>query len=197
MRVIFLGGVNGAGKTSLVGALGPRDGLRVLHGTTLLMDHLGIPRNYEALWALPTDRVEAAFTEVFRDLQAAEDSRCAIVTGHYVRVLGGRIEPSFGSWYGFSTELVLVTSRASDLLRRVLVDEARGTRTGRNLFGSAPFTTDEQAAFLARAQQCSADVMQRAGVEFNRRCYTISNNNGQLHVALGKLMDIIMGEALQ
>lgn len=109
----------------------------------------------------------------------------------------GQIEPSYGAWYGFSTRLVMITSPVEDLLDRILVDEDTGRRSGRSLFGSTRLTVAQQIAFLERAQQLSAEVMQRVSREYGRPHYIVDNHNGRLHVALDRLRRIITGSALQ
>jgi ABC-type molybdenum transport system ATPase subunit/photorepair protein PhrA len=45
----YVVGVNGSGKTSLLKAISKRTKIDAIHGTTELMNYLGIPDDYDAL----------------------------------------------------------------------------------------------------------------------------------------------------
>ena len=194
MGLVFIGGVNGSGKTALAEELGRSLPVRSLHGTTELMARLGIPAGDYASLRAASERVkERVFEALLRELKESSQREIVLVTGHYVKVLGGRIEPSYGPWYGHCVSLALVLGRPGTILRRVVADEAEGRRVQRDLFGD--LRPEERADFLRKAQRMSVEVMRRASGEFGVSGVFVRNAEGGL-AAAAKRLALVLGEGL-
>lgn len=192
MKIIFLGGINGSGKTTVAEALTKSKQVLALHGTTELMRLLGIPAgDYEILRKTNEETKKEALYQLFRDLSSTADDKIVVVTAHYVKVLNGNITPSFGPWYKYCNALVLLRSSPTAILRRIEEDEAAGQRMQRNLFSFRFPNRKDKEEFLANAQALSIEVMMRASKLFQVPSYQIENSDGKLKEAVKKLTDIV------
>ena len=192
MSIIFLGGINGVGKTSVAQELCKRINIRALHGTTELMKSLGIaPGDYATLQNLPEVVKEQAFEDVFHSLVGRRKKDITLVTGHYAKILQGEIIPSYGGWYGCCDILVVLVSSPHEILYRITDDESSGKRIARNVFGESIVAPPERMAFLENAQHMSIKVMKRASKEFRIPSFRIKNTNHQLFNAVGRLAQMI------
>ncbi len=193
MAILYLGGVSGAGKSSVAEELPKRIPVTVVNGATELMAFLGLSRgDYEGLRKLPDFVKEAGLTDLFRHLALTTDSSTLVVTGHYVKVLNGQVSPSYGPWYGYCDKLVLISSPSRVIFERVLRDERSGVRSGRNLFGGM-VSRKEKVGLIERAQVGSGEILNRAAEEFARPRFRIENKEGSLDAAVERVLDIIRG----
>ena len=192
MSIIFLGGINGVGKSSVAQELCRRINIQALHGTTELMNSLGIVLgDYATLQNLPEVIKEQAFENVFRSLVGGRKKDITLVTGHYAKILQGEILPSYGGWYGYCDLLVALVSSPHEILHRITDDESSGKRATRNVFGERIVTPLERMAFLENAQYVSEKVMRQASKEFRVPSFCIRNTDRQLFNVVGRLVQII------
>lgn len=191
MGLIYIGGVNGVGKTSIAQAFARQESIRMLNGSTELMKYLGIPGNYDQLRRLPESVKEQALTTLFEDLALTNSEAPTVITGHYVKVLCGTVNPTYGPWYKHCSLLVLVISPPHSILRRIARDEITGARVGRRLFGSREITLGVQIRMLERAQRMSLAVMHRATREFGVPSLSLENKDDHLSDAVKRLTNFV------
>lgn len=195
MGLFFIGGINGVGKTSITNSLAGRcSKIKVLSGTEELMERLGIEKGgYEQLRRIPEEEKSEAFAELFLDLKKSyQRNDIVLVTGHYVKILNGRITPSFGPWYGVCTAAILVASEPNMILKRILRDELEGSRADRGLF-KTDSSMEEKVRCLNNAQILSSKILTCAKREYKIPGFRIENPEGQLHHAVKKLISVVEG----
>ncbi len=193
MAILYLGGVSGAGKSSIAEELPKRIPVTVMNGATELMAFLGLSRgDYGGLQKLPNFVKERGLTDLFRRLALTTSSSMLVVTGHYVKMLNGQVSPSYGPWYGYCDKLVLVSSPSRVIFERILRDECSGVRSGRNLFGKVA-SEKEKVGLIEKSQADSGDILNRAVEEFARPGFRIENEEGSLDAAVEQVLDIIRG----
>ena len=193
MAVIFVGGINGVGKTTLAHEACRKISCRVIDGSFALMKELGISGNYEALRNLGEDRKGRALERVISGL--AQDDGVMLFTGHFVKVLSGEISPSRGSWYRHCSAFVLIEGSPRAMAERIRRDEDSKRRAGRMLFSSKTMTLSEQELFLAEAQRQARVVAQELSREFSVPCHFIFNAEGCMDSAVETLCRIAGGYA--
>lgn len=152
-RSYFVGGVNGVGKSKFLETLSEgRDTMRVVHGTAVLLEALGLPtEDYEALRSAPRAEKNRAYSGiVLRSAIADIDDGTVLFDSHYLNMIRGEI---FQTVYGadesrmFALDaLVLVTtSDPITVTRRVDGD----THRDRQLY--PPLATEvEKQGFMRR-----------------------------------------------
>jgi len=193
MKIIFLGGINGSGKTTVIQKLREIKSIEVFHGTVELMKLLGIASgDYNALRRMSDDIVNEVWYNFFHNLSSlGQANEVAIVTAHYVKIFNGEIQPSYGPWYKYCRCLIFLWSPASSILRRILRDEELGKRKNRALFGECFLTFKEQEKFLERAQILSVAVMRQVSSLFQVPCCQIKNLDSKIERTIEELCYII------
>ncbi|MEK7078120.1 MAG: AAA family ATPase [Patescibacteria group bacterium] len=193
MNLVFLGGVSGVGKTSVAREFAKESLVHVLDGSAELMKWLGITDgDYDRLRSLPEKVKEKALTDLFRTLAGEDNHETTIVTGHYVKVLNGKITSSYGPWYQHCITLVLVVGNPKLIVRRILCDEVSKKRTNRSLFGNKQASLQEQIDFIKDAQLRSTEVMAKAAKTFGVLSHRIENIEGGLQNSSRQLSQIII-----
>lgn len=195
MSLIYLGGINGVGKTTIAQEVSKEFlTLRILHGATELMKLLGIcAGDYDLLRKMSEKVKSQAVEEIFRNVAIESQNSDIIVVAHYVKILNGMITPSYGLWYGHCQKLVLVVGPPEDILDRISFDEKSGQKVQRNLFGVRSSTRREQVGFLEKAQHTSSRVMRKAAKDFHIPSFYLGNLNGKKTLAVSELVRIIQG----
>lgn len=190
MAVIFLGGVSGVGKSSVAQNFTEKLPVLALNGSSELMRYLGLPPgDYDQLRKLPNEIKEKSLADLFIDL--ANKIETVVITGHYVKVLGGHITPSYGRWYQYCRTLVHISSSPQSIFRRIVYDEMNYRRTGRNLFGVEHVSIQERVQFIETAQLSSIKIMERAAQEFTIPSFCVENRDGKLFDTVEKIVRII------
>ncbi len=191
MNLVFLGGVNGVGKTSIAREFVKEPSVHVLDGSAKLMEWLGVTNgDYDKLRGLPEKMKEKALTDLFYTLAKESDRETTIVTGHYVKVLDGKITTSYGPWYQYCSTLALVVGNSELIVHRILCDDVSKKRTNRSLFGNKQTSLREQIDFIENAQIMSTKVMTKAARTFGVPSYHIKNIEGELQNASKQLWQI-------
>ena len=195
MSLIYLGGINGVGKTTIAQETAKRfPTLRILHGATELMKSLGVSvGDYDSLRKISEEVKGQAAEEIFRNLATESQNADRMVVAHYVKILNGIITPNYGLWYGYCQRLVLVVSPPEEILDRINSDANSGRRVQRNLFGARHPTRQKRVKFLERAQRVSNQVMRKAAEEFHIPSFRVENLNGEKTVAVNQLACVIQG----
>lgn len=187
MSIIFIGGVNGVGKTSILQKIPNGSSIIKLHGTAELMKWLKISiGDYHKLQNLQREITEKALEEIFYTLAINHKSETIVITAHYVKIFDGKIEPSYGHWYKYCDALVLIIGNSKEIVGRIINDEDNQQRA-RNIFG----TIQKKEELIKKAQYLSAKTMLRAARTFDVPFYYIKNTNGKLGKAVEQLALII------
>ena len=193
MGLIFLGGINGVGKTSIAQAIFKRcPSLRVIQGSGELMKQLNISvGDYRTLQKISERVKRQALEIIFCNLKSQSQAHEIIITGHYVKVLNGIIASDFGPWFQNCDKLVLVVSPPKQIINRVLIDEVNRKRMQRNLFGSKLSNIDDQIKLLEYAQRMSEKVMADIAQKFHLSSFRINNPDGKIELAINQLINLI------
>jgi len=192
MSLIYLGGINGSGKTTVAQVVSRRlPNLHIVHGSRELMRQLNLSENdYKTLRSIPEKIKEEAFIELLQNLKSKNSNRTIIVTAHYVKILEGRITPSLGDWYGYFDKLILVTGSSREIFNRIIVDQISNRRTGRDLFGGLE-EEEDKIEFLQKAQNTSRQVVEQVFKEFKIPYFLLLNPDGKMDLAVDQLINIL------
>lgn len=193
MALIFVGGVNGVGKTSISGILSKKALVKTVHGTSELMKRLGVPiGDYAQFRMFPEEMKERAFEETLRSLALRYTEDTLLVTGHYVKILEGKVTRSIGHWYKSCSALLSLTADPESIFRRVFSDEKNGRRSERKLFGQG-MSSAEKVSLIERAQEESIGVMKLASRQFRVPCFCIENQDDRQNQAVADIVKILRG----
>ena len=183
---IFLGGVNGSGKSEFLTRLqSARGNWGVVQGSDALMKWLHIPPgDYESLRKVPREQTIKEYGalvchEIKRNL-AREHPLTLVFDSHYLNLVEGRIYSSVGgNWLSAFAALVLLWAEPQTILERLTKTPNRDRR----LF---PKGLSRQ-----RTLECLEDYTARTRLEFYRLANDFSlphiiirNENGQLDFAV-------------
>lgn len=195
MSLIYLGGINGVGKTTIAQEVSKRfPAMRILHGSVALMELLGVSEgDYDSLRKISKKAKHQAVEKIFRSLATESPDRDILVVVHYVTILNGIITPSHKSWYSRYQKLVLIVSPPEKILNRISSDKNSDRRAGRSLFGVRPSTRQEQVMLLERAQRTSEQVMMKAAEDFHLPYFHLENPNGKKTAVINQLARVIRG----
>lgn len=143
---IFVGGVNGSGKTTIL------DLVRVLRpdwvvtkSSQAFMDWLGFPNDYVRLQQLDRDERDTKLAEFMRTIiTRGRQTTLQLLDSHYLNLKRGRTEQVTGPWLKDFDALVLISTPASSI-----IDRLRGTDRfqDRALFPE-DFQADQQSTLL-------------------------------------------------
>lgn len=194
MKIIFIGGINGSGKTTVAKKFLRKKNFLVLHGTTELMKILKIPiNNYELLQKTNIRKTKKAMIQLFLNLSTFSSyikKKNIIITGHYVKIFNGKITPFFGRWYKYCNLLIMLYSSPSIILDRIEKDEINKERN-RKIFASHFSDRKKKELFLKKAQNISFKIMAKASEEFKIPYYLLKNNDGKIQKTVKCIKNII------
>lgn len=193
MSLIYIGGINGVGKTTIVNELAKiTPHTRVFHGSAELMKALGLSiGDYDSLRKIPDNIKACAIEKIFRDLSESSHYTNTIIVAHYIKILNGEISPNYGPWYLYCQKLVLITSSPEEILDRINSDESSEVRVERNLFGLAYSYQDQKLAFLKKAQDVSRQMMMDVSKDFSLPSFIVENTDGSRRDVVSRLIQII------
>ncbi len=152
--MFLFGGVNAAGKTTLLKHLASSGEFEYIHLTSALLRHMGLS-TYDELRRFPQDYNRRKLSEVIRMLASATEPRPRLLDGHYLNLRHGRVSRICDGWVQELSGLVLVQTPTPVILERLHAD-ARD----RALFGR----TTPPREYETRLEQYSNQVQE----EFER-----------------------------
>ncbi len=160
---IFVGGVNGSGKTTILESIGAlRPDWLVTKSSQAFMEWLGFPGDYARLQQLNPDERDAKLTEFMHIItERGEKTPCQLLDSHYLNLKHGKIECVTGSWLKNFDALVLISIPASTIIDRLQDDERlhhralfmEGTPTSRQLSLLQEYIEATEEKFLSLAQE--------------------------------------------
>lgn len=171
-NIIFLGGINGSGKSTVAGEVSKRTGLPFFEGSKELMRELELQEeDYIELRKMSEKKKKEAFERVFRRISEMSADKKAIITGHFVKVLNGEITKFSGPWFNFCSDLFHITSEPRVILDRIKKDEMSGTKH-RAVEGDA----ENPEKFITEAQIESLKCLQEAVQQYCSVAHVVDNN---------------------
>jgi adenylate kinase len=171
-RNIFLGGINGTGKTTLISELGKNDKFRVLYGSDLLMEKLGISKgDYDSLRMLSRERIQKALNKMLKDLLSPpSDKQYLVFTGHYIDFHEGRLERNVGEWISQFDTLVHLVAEPKIIAKRIGTDNKDRKNLPKGLNDS------EKLQYLKNCQDMSLKEMKNISEKYDISTVILKNN---------------------
>jgi len=142
-------GVNGVGKSTLLSEVSKRTGIPVLHGATVLAEHMGMALDYDKLRAMDQAFTLKEWESAAAELARVYKDRPYFLDGHIMNLIGGKIYPRVGPWIGLQDAMVLIKASPMTILKRLNADKTRGDR---DLF-PAGFNEHHELAVIEDHQQ--------------------------------------------
>lgn len=192
MNLFFIGGVNGVGKTSVIKRVADKSQkVLIIDGAKELMKKLGIENNYDKLRKIPDELINKSLIDLFISLSRKSDKRKALFAGHYIKILNGKISPSFGQWYKYCKALFFLNGDPKDIVRRISCDELNRKRINRSIFSTDQISFNERVSFIKKAQNISRDMAMITAKIFDKSFYVLENKEGFLGNTSDDLLEII------
>lgn len=101
-NIIFMGGINGVGKSVIAKKLSEKLKIQFYEGSKCLMSELGVAEgDYASLRKASEAQKKKALYDVFQKINLKNCDKKAIITGHFVKIIDGRITKYEGRWFNF------------------------------------------------------------------------------------------------
>ena len=117
---IYVGGVNGVGKTTVLEALFKETGFPVKHATQEFLKFLGIPGDYNELRKLDDEYRKLQLNQFMSEIAASRKS--FILDSHYLIMVDGVIKSVIDEWIKQYDLLIYLTAPAEVILERLNSD---------------------------------------------------------------------------
>lgn len=173
-KIIFIGGINGTGKSTVGKELSKSTGIPFYEGSTELMKELGLDQgDYNLLRKVTEREKKMAIENIFRRINNLPDIEKAIITGHFVKIVNGKVTKYNGPWLDFCSHLIHVSSNPSLISNRIINDSQQGVKVRKinKDNGDVDFLNTAQTKSLASFQD-SVRKYCSTGLDIN--------NNGDL-----------------
>lgn len=192
---IYVGGVNAVGKSTLLKKVSERLGYEYVHVTTGLMQHLGIPGDYEKLRALTQKERDDGLRQYLTELLQDEQKKDVILDTHYLCLVRGKIERVTDEWLRLADVLVLVSAPLDDVWNRIAADLKIRDRA---LF-PAGVSEEEMKEMLALYQTQTHDEFKRLATLYAKPHSEIVNKQNKLEEAVGDFVGFVLswGNSIQ
>lgn len=133
MKKIFVGGINGCGKSTILDNLYKiKKDVEVVHGSKHFMKWLGIKNgDYKKLESLSTSFKNREINKMIRSLFKNPPSKAKwiFLDAHYLRIHNGKITKAVGDWISLFDGLFVFVARPEEILRRIDTDIVRKNRS--------------------------------------------------------------------
>jgi adenylate kinase len=182
---VFVGGINGVGKTSVVKAAAEELGYQYVHGTSLLMKYLGFDSDYEKLRALKQGERDIALGECMEELLASKDN--VIADSHYMGLVRGKVDQVTDAWISGFDAFVLISAPFEDVWSRIETDSKHRDRA---LFPPGN-STEENKLMLYNYMTRTQEEFLSLAMKYGKPHVEISNRKDEQKRALGDLVRFV------
>ncbi|OGM21572.1 hypothetical protein A2714_05050 [Candidatus Woesebacteria bacterium RIFCSPHIGHO2_01_FULL_38_9] len=189
-QVCFVGGINGAGKSTFLTEVEKRDpDIEIFHASPRLMELLGLVKDdYDGLRALPDSVKDVAFDSMMRQAVADHGVKTLLIDAHYLNLRRGKVTDVTGSWLEIMNALFLITAEPNNVLTRINNDQLR-TGRDRALFPEAS-TIEQQSDILTGYIQATMDKVKAVSAEYSIPLFVINNEEGLIVQTVQTFLDI-------
>jgi adenylate kinase len=185
---VFVGGINGVGKTTFLNALQKQmPEVHFVDGAKSFMEWLGIPNDYESLRKIDNVTANEKNSQFLAELCQQYDN--LVLGAHYLNLVNGKVlDKSLGDWPKLFDYLVFLTAPAEDIYERINKDE---TSRDRALFG--PHIGREGAIkVLDQYNEQNRRKATELSSKFQIPYIEVENMNGKLDAAVSKFMEQVI-----
>lgn len=177
---VFIGGINGVGKTTFLNALQKQmPEARFVDGAKSFMEWLGIPNDYESLRKIDNATANEKKNQFITELCQQYDN--LVFGAHYLNLVNGEVrDVSLGDWPKLFDYLVFLTAPIEDIYERINRDE---TSRDRALFGP-DIGREEAIRLLDQYNEQNRQKAKELSNRFNVPYIEIENGSNQLEKAV-------------
>ncbi len=164
----FIGGINGVGKSTLISEIEKIKKCRIIHGSALLMERMGLNKDdYDSLRKLPDKLKDEEWDKAMNYvIETSEIGQCTLIDSHYLHIKLGIITNVLGDWISSMDGLFLISASSSEIYRRINIDANRKGKK-RNIFTNGPVSpTGEVEKYLSSELQIARDAAANNSIPF-------------------------------
>lgn len=195
-KFIFIGGINGVGKTSVIKTFSKKQRNRSLvFGSAFFMDWLGIKKGeYEALQKVPDKKALAELNEMVNYLVKKKKFdkyvSYVFIDGHFLNIRNGIAKKWVGKWFALMNGMVLMISSPTDILKRIENDMKKKNRKRNIFFGTE--TYKEKIKFIVKWNKMSENIIIELGRRYHIPIKIINNKGNNISKAVDQLTNFII-----
>lgn len=187
-RIYYVGGVNAAGKSTLIDLLSINPEFEIVHGTARFIEWLGLkPGDYNSMRKMPYEeskkQVDLMWSTIIKGWH--DPSRALLLDTHYLNLKWGKVTDVTGDWIRNVTALFLITADVETLLNRISKDPR-----DRALFPEG-LTKEEEREMLSRYMQTLVEKVESLAQKHNLPYFIIENKEGQLTETVKTFLEIL------
>ena len=188
-KIYFVGGINGVGKTTLLGAIVKKQKeFQAIKGSQYFMQWLGIkPGDYASLRSLPDNYKNKEMDKMVHWLIAQKSitNKHLLFDAHYLNIKEDTIMvTATGNWIALMDALVVVTANNDEILHRIEIDQLSHKRI-RPIFKNCQNMTQK----LKLIDSYQAKTLHTAKILAKKYCLPlveIKNNDKQINMAINQ-----------
>lgn len=170
-NIIFIGGINGTGKSTIGNKLSKITGIPFFEGSKVLMQELHIEEgDYYRLRQIPEKIKRKKFIMAIEKL--SNDNKYLILSSHYIKVLNSKISEYSGNWFKHCILNIHVVCAPNVTFNRIKRDEKNFERY-RSLFSGE--NKQNKQNFLEKSQVFSLKIFKKVSLRFGIRSVIIDN----------------------
>lgn len=187
-RLVFLGGLNGSGKTAVTKVMESNPRITVFYGSKMLMEFLGC-KSYRELDAMPEkDQITARSRFFNSGLFADCKTEIALIDFHYILLRGNsRFELSVEEDWAHRIDLFLhIVAEPKLMLERILNDKEDSKRKIQK-FKSDYGDYEKQINFYQEISlKIGSEMVKKLG-----RPFRVIENNSTIEETMGRMKNIL------
>lgn len=171
-NIIFIGGINGSGKSFLGKKISAHLNIPFYDGSNLLIKELGFQKNdYKSLRDTSEFRKKKALRNIFKRIN--NKNKISLITGHFAKIVNGKVTKYNGEWFKYCFCLLHIISNPKIIYSRIKADEKNGKKI-RKVF-SKNYKND--ISFINFAQNKSLKSFEGIARNQKIKSILIKNNN--------------------
>lgn len=182
----FVGGINGVGKSTLISEIEKIKKYRIIHGSALLMERMGLDRgDYDSLRKLPDKLKDEEWDKAMNYvIETSEIGQCTLIDSHYSHIKLGVATKVLGDWVSGMDGLFLISANPSEICRRIDIDVSKKGKK-RNIFiNDSVSSVGEVEKYLSLEMQIAQDAAANNSIPF----FVINNDDGKLMEARDRIL---------